>query len=141
MCKIADWMVFALLAICSVSDWKKKTIPIIFLIMLSVVVAVFAILCHDGVSMRLRVSGAFIGLLFLLISKCTKEAIGYGDSWLILLLGIHMGSLRAVSVLFVASMLAGVASLFFLWKRGWKKHATLPFVPFLSISYLGAILL
>lgn len=140
MCKIADWMVFALLAICSVSDWKKKAIPVILLIMLSVVIAVFALFC-DTVSMRLRVSGALMGLLFLLISKCTKEAIGYGDSWLILLLGIHMGSLRAVSVLFVAAMISGIVSLFYLWKCHWKRNATLPFVPFLSISYLGAMLL
>lgn len=140
MCKIADWIVFILLAACGICDWKKKTIPVILLIMLSVTVAVFAIFC-DAVSIRLRVSGAFLGLLFLLISKCTKEAIGYGDSWLILLLGIHMGSLRAAEVLFAASLLAGIASLFFLWKCGWKKNTTLPFVPFLSISYLGAMVL
>lgn len=140
MCKIEDWIVFILLGICSVSDCKKKTIPVILLIILSIAVAVFAIIC-DAVSMKLRVCGAFVGLLFLLISKCTKEAIGYGDSWLILLLGIHMGSLRVVEVLFAASLLAGIASLFFLWKCHWKRNATLPFVPFLSISYLGAMLL
>lgn len=140
MCKIVDWIVFLLLGICSVNDWKKKTIPVILLIILSVVVVVFAMFC-DAVSTRMRVSGALMGLLFLLISKCTKESIGYGDSWLILLLGIHMGSLRALGVLFAAALLAGIVSLFFLWKYHWKRTATLPFVPFLSISYLGAMLL
>lgn len=140
MCKIADGMVFLLLGMCSVSDWRKKTMPLSLLVMLSVVIVCFVILC-DTVSMRLRLGGVFMGLLFLLISKVTGEAIGYGDSWLILLLGIHMGYLRAIGVLFVASMLAGIASLFFLWKCNWKRTATLPFVPFLSISYLGAILL
>lgn len=140
MCKIADWIVLLLLGMCSVSDCKKRTIPVTLLIILSVAVTVFALIC-DGISMRLRVGGALMGILFLLISKCTKEAIGYGDSWLILLLGIHMGYLRAIGVLFAASLLAGIASLFFLWKCNWKKTATLPFVPFLSISFLGAILL
>lgn len=51
-------------------------------------------------------------MVFLLISKCTRESIGYGDSWLILLLGIQLGYLKAISVLFAASLLAGVASLF-----------------------------
>lgn len=140
MCKIADWLVFLLLGLCGISDWKKKTIPILLLIVLSVVVVVFALLCN-AVSIRLRMGGVVVGTLFLLISKCTKEAIGYGDSWLILLLGIHMGSLRATGVLFVAAVLSGIVSLFFLWKYHWKRTATLPFVPFLSISYLGAILL
>lgn len=140
MCKIGDVTVFLLLAMCSVSDWRKKTIPAVLLVILSVVVGVFALFC-DTISMRLRVIGVFLGLLFLLISTVTKEAIGYGDSWLILLLGIHMGYLRVIGVIFVASMLAGIASLLFLWKYHWKRTATLPFVPFLSISYLGAILL
>lgn len=140
MCKIADWIVFLLLGMCSVSDWKKKTIPVILLVMLSVAVTVFALICNV-VSVRLRMSGALMGLFFLLISKCTKEAIGYGDSWLILLLGIYMGCLRAIGVLFTASMLAAIVSLFYLWKYRWKRSVTLPFVPFLSISFLGAMLL
>lgn len=140
MCKITDWIVFLLLGMCSVSDWKKRTIPILLLIGLSVVVVVCALLCNT-VSIRLRVSGALMGVLFFLISKCTKEAIGYGDSWLILLLGIYMGILRATFVLFIAALLAAIASLFLMWKCQWKRTATLPFVPFLGVSYLGAMLL
>ena len=140
MCKIADWMILVLLGMCSVSDARKKTMPAALLIIFSIAVVGFA-LFDNAVSTRFRVGGFFMGILFLLISKCSKEAIGYGDSWLILLLGIYLGYLRVLGVLFGASVLAGVVSVFFLWKRGWKKKATLPFVPFLSISYLGAMML
>lgn len=140
MCKIADWMILVLLGMCSVSDARKKTMPAALLIIFSIAVVGFA-LFDNTVSTRFRVGGLFMGILFLLISKCSKEAIGYGDSWLILLLGIYLGYLRVLGVLFGASVLAGVVSVFFLWKRGWKKKATLPFVPFLSISYLGAMML
>lgn len=140
MCQIENWVIFLLLVICSVSDLRKRTIPILFLLILSVAVLGFTIF-GDSVGVRLRVGGALLGILFLLISKCTKEAIGYGDSWLILLLGIQLGYLEAIGVLFAASLLAGVASLFFLWKCNWKRNTSLPFVPFLSISYLGAMLL
>lgn len=140
MCKIADWVVFILLAACSVSDWRKKTISYVLLLALGIVVVAFAFLC-DGISVKMRVVGALIGAVFLLISKMSREAIGYGDSFLILFLGIHMGILATLGVLFVAALLAAVVSLFFLWKCHWKRQATLPFVPFLTISYLGAILL
>lgn len=140
MCKIADGIVLLLLVLCSISDWKRKSIPAMLLVVFSVVVCVFSLVC-DNVSLRLRIGGFFIGLLFLLISKVTKEAMGYGDSWLILLLGVYMGYLRAIGVLFVASMIAGILSLFFLWRFHWRRTATLPFVPFLSISYLGVLLL
>lgn len=140
MCKIADWIILLLLGMCSVSDLRKKTMPALLLIVFSIAVVGFA-LFDDAVGARFRVGGLLLGGLFLLISKCSKEAIGYGDSWLMLLLGIHLGYLRVLGVLFGASVLAGVVSVFFLWKRGWKKKATLPFVPFLSISYLGAMIL
>lgn len=139
MCTIADWMILVLLGVCSVSDARKKTMPAVLLILFSIAVVGFA-LFDNAVSTRFRVGGLFMGILFLLISKCSKEAIGYGDSWLILLLGIYLGYLRALGVLFGASLLAGVVSVLFLWKRGWKKKATLPFVPFLSIAYLGAMI-
>lgn len=140
MCKIADWIVFLLLSMCSISDFRKKTIPLVFLVILNVVVVCLVFVCND-VEMKYRLGGVFMGLLFLLISRFTREAIGYGDSWLILLLGIHMGYLGAISVLFLASLLAGFASLLLLWRCNWKRKATIPFVPFLTISYLGAILL
>lgn len=140
MCKIADWIIFVLLGMCSMSDARKKTIPAVLLIVFSVVVGGF-VLFDNAVDVKFRVGGFLMGILFLLISKCSKEAIGYGDSWLILLLGIYLGYLHALEVLFGASLLAGIVSVFFLWKRGWKKKATLPFVPFLTIVYLGAMLL
>ena len=140
MCQIENWVIFLLLVMCSVSDLRRKTIPIVLILVLGIAVIGFAIF-GDSIGVRLRVGGAILGMLFLLISKCTREAIGYGDSWLILLLGIQLGYLEAICVLFVASLLAGVASLFFLWKCKWKRNTSLPFVPFLSVSYLGAMLL
>lgn len=140
MCKIADLIVFVLLVACSVSDWRKKTIPYASLVVLGMAVLALAVLC-DATSTRMRISGALMGIMFLLISKCTHEAIGYGDSWILLLLGVHMGLLKVLNVLSVAAVLAAVVSLFFLWKCHWKRQATLPFVPFLTVSYLGVILL
>lgn len=140
MCQIENWVIFLLLVMCSISDFKKKTMPVVLLVVFSITVLGFAIY-GNPVGVRLRVGGALLGMLFLLISKCTREAIGYGDSWLILLLGIQLGYLEIISVLFAASLLAGVASLFLLWKCHWKRDTSLPFVPFLSISYLGAMLL
>ena len=140
MCKVIDLLVFILLGFCSFHDWRKRTIPVYLLIIISVTVVVSAIMC-EGQGLRLRITGALIGMLFLFISKCTKEAIGYGDSWLIMVLGIHLGSLRAIGVLFVSSMLAGIVALLLLWRCRWKRSVTLPFVPFLTISYLGVLLL
>ena len=115
MSKIADWILCIMLGVCSVSDWRKKEIPVIWLVIMSIVIGVLTMLC-DVASVRLRIGGVLLGMLFLLISKCTKEAIGYADSWLVLLLGLYAGALQIIHVLFGASLLAAICSIFYLWK-------------------------
>jgi leader peptidase (prepilin peptidase)/N-methyltransferase len=93
------------------------------------------------VSPAQHLAGGLVGVLFLGISKLSKEAIGYGDSWLIGILGILMGAREMLAVLFIASLLAAAGSLIILWKKRWNKKAAIPFVPFVAVVYLGAILL
>lgn len=140
MCQIADWMVLALLVACAICDWKWREIPLYLLIVMSVDVLILAIGC-GGLRLGLRLGGALVGVLFFLIGKCTKEAIGYGDSWLMLLLGVYLGAMQLLQLLLIASVVAGIMSLFFLWKKRWKKTVAIPFVPFLVVGYLGVVFL
>lgn len=140
MCKIAEWFLFFLFGIGSIYDWKKREIPLWLLVFMSVVVVGSVFFCDD-VSLLLRITGGLIGLLFLFVSKCTKEAVGYADSWLILLLGVQLGSRRAMQLIFAASFLAAICALIYLCLHRWRHKSSLPFVPFLTISYLGVILL
>lgn len=138
MCEIVKWAVFVLLLGCSISDCRKKQIPILLLILFGIVVFVSLFVCKTPSGFD-RIGGALLGLLLFFVSKCTKEAIGYGDSWLIFFLGIYLGGLAALQILFVASLFASGCSLLLLWKKGWKKSITIPFAPFLGLAYLGAI--
>ncbi len=138
MCKVINIILAILLIYCSIGDCKKKTIPLSLLLLMSAVVFVSACFCKHT-SVELRIAGGIIGGAFFLISKCTGQAIGYGDSWLIMLFGIHLGSLQVVKLLFFASMLAGAISIFYLWKCGWKRGNTIPFVPILSLAYIGVM--
>lgn len=138
MCGLADWFVFILLGISGVIDWKKREIPIWLLILMSVVVLIFGFSCKN-VSVWYRLAGAFLGIVFFFISKITKESVGYADSWLFLLLGVHLGIFVVLQVLFAASLMAAIFAVFYLWKRNWKRSETLPFVPFLVIAYIGVM--
>lgn len=138
MCGLAKWSVLILLGIMSVIDWKKREIPIWLLILMSITVVVFAFICKD-VSIVYRLAGAFLGIMFFITSKFTKEAIGYADSWLMVILGVHLGIFRVLQVLFAASLMAAIFAVFYLWKQRWKRNATLPFVPFLAAAYIGVM--
>ena len=138
MCRLAYDILLVLLGIGSVLDLKRRVIPIYLLLLMSA--AVFFIALFDKeVSLWYRLAGASLGVIFFGISKFTKEAVGYGDSWIILLLGIALGIFEVLQVLFTASLVAAVVGLLYLWIRQWKRSATLPFVPFLTLAYIGVM--
>ena len=77
-------------------------------------------------------AGIGVGVLFLLVSK-VKEAIGYGDSVAIMILGGYLGFWKVVGVLAVAFFTSGVCSVILAF-RGRVK--TMPFFPFLTLGYI-----
>ena len=131
---LKDLMMFGFALGISVCDIRKRRIPVSLLILYSVVTLLCAL-------PNVKAGGLLMGALFFGISKVTKEAIGYGDSWLVTLFGIYLGVEMLVQLLFTATFLAGVVSLFWMWKRGWNKKGSLPFVPFLALGFAEVIFL
>ena len=140
MCKIENGIVLLLLLICSISDLRTRKSPTRFLIFMSILVGMLWIFTGQK-NVVLTLGGIFIGALFFLFSKCTKEAIGYGDSWIILLLGIHLGIYRILGMLMTAFLMTGFFSGIILVRKKFSKTFTLPFVPFLTVAYAGVIVL
>ena len=138
MCQVANWFVLIFLAVASVIDWRKREIPMSLLFIMSAGITIFAIYCKD-ITIWYRLAGGALGMMLFVVSTVTKEAIGYGDSWLILLLGVYLGIFRVLQLLFAASILAVLFAVFYLCVRKWNRKATLPFVPFLTIAYLGVM--
>ena len=140
MCEIGDWLMLFLLGICGCCDYRERQIPLTLLLGMSVAALVLAIFCPIE-SLGSRIGGAVLGILFFFVSRFTKQAIGYGDSWLILILGVHLGLSLALQVLLLASFVAGVSSLFLLMRSHWNKSISIPFVPFMVLGYLGVMFL
>ena len=82
-----------------------------------------------------------VGGVFLLASRWSKEVIGYGDSWLILLLGGYLGIRRVLLLLTIAFFLAGIFGLLGYVLRRLRRGSTIPFIPFLTVAYMGVIFL
>ena len=140
MCEIENWIMLFLLGICGWRDYREKQIPLTLLLVMSVATVLLAIF-YPKESLGTHIGGAALGILFFFVSRFTQEAIGYGDSWLILILGVHLGLSLTLQVLLLASFLAGVCSLFFLIKSQWNKRISIPFVPFIVLGYLGVMFL
>ena len=73
-----------------------------------------------------------------LIGMITREAIGYGDSLAILILGIYLGVWGLLEVLATSFFILGILALGCVTLRR-KKSLAFPFYPFLTVGYLFGV--
>ncbi len=83
-----------------------------------------------------RVLGICLGAIFLLISKVTKEAIGYGDCFIFLLLGGVLGAWKLMICLSIGFLTCFVCGIVTLAIKKCRKEVEIPFMPFLCFSYI-----
>ena len=123
----------------SALDVRSRRLPVSLLacgIGAACVYQVFWGTVPSGISL----AGAAIGVLFLVVSKITGEALGYGDSILILGLGIYLGFWNLLGLLVIAFFIAAGFAMVVLAIRHFKRKAILPFVPFLLTGYVAILL-
>ena len=138
MREVIEVLMIGALLIVSWGDWKKKVISVRILVGMTILASLKAMFFTE--TFLEVMFGLGIGVGFLLISRLTQEQIGYGDSWLILILGMYVGSGKLITLLLVASFGAALFSLIFCMVHRWNRNFTIPFVPFLAAAYVGVML-
>ncbi len=130
------WTIVVGVQLCGLSIWdvRKKSLPVLGI--LAVLVTVLAQRFAESVPFWDCVAGCLVGGGFLMISKWSKEALGYGDSLLIMILGLQLGFWALMETLTYSMFLLGVISLIFIVLKGKNREMSLPFVPILTLGYL-----
>ena len=117
----------------SYTDVKRKTVSMRMAVLFGVLALAVEIYVKDPVFVWL--AGAVPGCFLLLLSRVTREAVGYGDGVTLAVIGLFTGFAQAMGIFMGALLiLCPVALLFLIWKR--DRKMTLPFVPFLLAAYL-----
>ena len=80
------------------------------------------------------------GGVFLFLSWFTQESFGYGDSILILILGILSGGWNLLWILFAAFLIASVYGGIMIARKKYTRKNSFPFIPFLTVAYLGGMI-
>ena len=95
--------------LCVVSMWdiRKREIPV-WLIAAGGILSASLGYFHGKIPLVLMVTGALVGGVFLLISRLTQEAFGYGDSLMIAVTGVYLGFWNVLYLLVWAYVLAAV---------------------------------
>ena len=134
----------AVLVLCSLAviDIRKRRLPLYAVLLLTVLTVCYR-MGFRQYEVGQYIGGAFLGMAFFGISFLTREALGYGDSWMILILGVFLGFGDAAVVLLIAFLIAGIyAGGYLVVKRIRRKtgQQAFPFLPMLAISYLGFLM-
>ena len=128
----------------SVWDLRKKCVPIMYLYAGGIVALGYlfakSLFMRNADIWLCALCGAGCGLFCLFLSYVSKEQIGYGDGWIVGIVGMLSG-IKIVLAVFVTAMfgLAIFSLILLAFKKGNRK-TELPFVPFLLFGYVFVIL-
>ena len=136
---IREGFLLVFLGLNTISDIRTKKI----LIWSAWVFGVFGLI-YGFISAELIFSQTIVtllpGMLFLAVSKVTKESMGYGDGIVVLVMGVFISMQKLVSSLMLALLFAALWSIILMVFCGKKKQADFPFLPFVLLGYIGGIL-
>lgn len=91
-----------------------------------------------GGAARLWLLGSAVlpGALLLLLAGGSREAVGYGDGWSILLLGLLLGGKAAFGILLLAFLLASAYALWLTAGRRQSAKYRFAFLPYIGAGFL-----
>ena len=132
---IGKVIVLVFLLILSVIDSKTRLIPrkILWIWSALGIIYLMALWNCGKLDWLNTCMGVGTGVLFLGVSRITDEAIGYGDSVVIIILGVFLGFWKLAETLAGAFLISGICAIVLVSTR---RVRTMPFLPFLTLGYL-----
>lgn len=129
------WFMY-LLAL-SIGDVKHLSVSKLSLMYGGVLTAISIYI--EGLDRGNVIIGGVLGLGFILVSKSTREALGYGDSIMITMVALRFGGYVAIYTLGGAFAMAAIFGVIRRWRKG--VNSEVPFLPFLTMACTGSMLL
>lgn len=121
------------LGFCSITDIRRKIINIIPCFIVAGTGLIFHIILMDTTWSNQFV-GIILGLILLLLSFITREAIGRGDALVVIALGFILDGIMIFQMIFWAFILVDIFAVIAALARKIKFKSALQFTPFLFVS-------
>ncbi len=145
----------SLLIICSFTDIRERGINLKIIAAFSVTVVILltgVFVSGDRFEILKRslmyepdliniIYGLIPGLFLLVICRITKEAVGMGDVYVVLLLGLMTGFEKTFAVLFLSMVMTALFGLACIALGSRKKKDSLPYIPFVLSAFVCVMIL
>lgn len=132
-------MMCLILVFMAYKDIREHKVSVIMLALCSIIAGIASsvvMITETSEIWKSHLAGLIIGLIFVGISKVTREGLGYGDSLLLCVLGLYLGIWSLLELLITTWMLTAVAAGIMLARSRFKKRASLPMIPFIAVGYI-----
>lgn len=118
-----------ILLMLSIEDYRTSEIDIRILL-ISIILMFIA-------GEKFHYSGVVLGFIFLLIAIITKEAIGKGDAYLFMYIGLCYGAVNTMVIILISSILVLIFFTVFKHKTPTllSYKASVPYVPFAFMAF------
>jgi leader peptidase (prepilin peptidase)/N-methyltransferase len=123
---------FCFVLICTITDIKTKTIYWEWLGVFCFVGVLYCLYMERTVPAVMY--SVIPGIILVIISVISREAIGKGDGLMVINLGIILGAEKIIGVLMISLIICAVASLIMLVSKKVSKKYEMPFAPFLMLA-------
>jgi len=123
------------LLLCSIQDVIQKKICL-WMVAIGGALTGMCILQYKTISLQDSLGGILVGVGVVLISKATGGKIGMGDGLLLCLTGMGLGLWGNIELFAYALFAAALVSIVLLMLHLVDRKKSIPFVPFLLLSYL-----
>ena len=122
-------------------DIREQTVS--FEMIAAAVVCALAVLIYnkDNIWWNYIVSGIGFTLIFVLVSRLTRGAIGIGDALITGVIGLYLGFYQTLAVIIYALFISGIVSLVLFIMKKVSRQTPLPFAPFLTAGFLVSVLI
>ena len=125
-------LLFFFLGICAVFDGMEKKIPLA-VIWLGIIIAI--VLRAQGITGEkswFDIGMAVLpGMMFWMLSFVTREKVGYGDGWMLVMIGLFTGLWKCFLILLVGLVSESLVVLVLLAIKRVSRNRQIPFAPFL----------
>ena len=123
---------FVFLGICAVYDGVEREVPLVVVWMGIITAVVLHIQGLGGEWTWQDVALSVIpGVTFWILSFISAEKVGYGDGWMLVMIGLFIGLWKCFLILMIGLVSSSLVVLILLAVRRVSREYQLPFAPFL----------
>lgn len=134
----AEYVMLGSLIVLSIYDLRIRKIPLAPVLLLGALTVGYRL--WSGVSFSEVAAGLIPGSIILLLAWATKESIGYGDGWVLVVLGLFCGTAKTMAILGLALLFAALLAMVLLVSGRVGRKTELPFLPCLCSGYMVCLL-